>query len=85
LVNLVHQESSWQEPKYLRIARLAATEIALQVGKVLGRYKMGKHFEHTRGCFFRRSTCLPMRLSFFSVAANNSSCLRRRCSAISRL
>jgi len=26
---------------------LTATEIALQVGKVLGRYKMGKHFEHT--------------------------------------
>jgi len=26
---------------------LQATEIALQVGKVLGRYKMGKHFQHT--------------------------------------
>ena len=26
---------------------LTATEIALKVGKVLGRYKMGKHFEHT--------------------------------------
>jgi transposase len=26
---------------------LEATEIALKVGKVLGRYKMGKHFEHT--------------------------------------
>lgn len=25
---------------------LSATEIALKVGKVLGRYKMGKHFEH---------------------------------------
>jgi hypothetical protein len=25
---------------------LTATEIALKVGKVLGRYKMGKHFEH---------------------------------------
>jgi transposase len=27
--------------------RLTATEIALKVGKVLGRYKMGKHFEHS--------------------------------------
>jgi transposase len=26
---------------------LQSTEIALQVGKVLGRYKMGKHFQHT--------------------------------------
>ncbi len=26
---------------------LTATEIALKVGKVVGRYKMGKHFEHT--------------------------------------
>lgn len=26
---------------------LQATEIALKVGKVLGRYKMGKHFQHT--------------------------------------
>ena len=25
---------------------LSATEIALKVGKILGRYKMGKHFEH---------------------------------------
>ena len=27
--------------------RLTATEIALKVGKVLGHYKMGKHFQHT--------------------------------------
>ena len=36
-----------KEVKRQKKKPLAATKIALKVGKVLGRYKMGKHFQHT--------------------------------------